>query len=110
MRRCRARPGAPTCAASPPVQPILPATDSIAAHCDGYWSLASTPMRTARSKTSGENFGDFLIMAPFSIDGASSKSGAVNPAVPKAAVLAELLTSGELSTPRYGPRGKLSVA
>jgi hypothetical protein len=27
--------------------------------------------------TSGENFGDFLMMAPFSIEGASSKSGAV---------------------------------
>ncbi|MEJ8852682.1 hypothetical protein, partial [Variovorax rhizosphaerae] len=34
-------------------------------------------MRTARSMTSGENFGDFLILAPFSIEGASSKSGAV---------------------------------
>jgi hypothetical protein len=34
-------------------------------------------MRTARSITSGENFGDFLIMAPFSIEGASSKAGAV---------------------------------
>jgi hypothetical protein len=34
-------------------------------------------MRTARSITSGENFGDFLILAPFSIEGASSKSGAV---------------------------------
>jgi hypothetical protein len=34
-------------------------------------------MRTARSATSGENFGDFLIMAPFSIEGASTKSGAV---------------------------------
>jgi hypothetical protein len=28
--------------------------------------------------TSGENFGDFLMMAPFSIEGASSKSGAVH--------------------------------
>ncbi|MCZ8177015.1 MAG: hypothetical protein O9343_17715, partial [Burkholderiaceae bacterium] len=46
-------------------------------HCDGYWSLASNTMRTARSITSGENFGDFLILAPFSIEGASSKSGAV---------------------------------
>jgi hypothetical protein len=32
---------------------------------------------TARSITSGENFGDFLIMAPLSIEGASSKGGAV---------------------------------
>ncbi|MGJ7506648.1 hypothetical protein ACSFBL_04305, partial [Variovorax sp. GT1P44] len=38
---------------------------------------ASKTMRTARSMTSGENFGDFLILAPFSIEGASSKSGAV---------------------------------
>ena len=34
-------------------------------------------MRTARSITSGENFGDFLI-APFSIEGASSISGAIH--------------------------------
>ncbi len=43
----------------------------------GYWSLASKTMYTARSWTSGENFGDFLILAPFSIEGASSKSAAV---------------------------------
>jgi transposase len=36
-------------------------------------------MRTARSITSGENFGDFRILAPFSIEGASSKAGAVQP-------------------------------
>src|SRR5438552_15148628 len=60
------------------VQPILPAIDSIAAHCDGYWSLASKTMRTARSCTSGENFGDFLILAPFPIEGASSIPGAVH--------------------------------
>jgi hypothetical protein len=35
-------------------------------------------MRTARSITSGENFGDFLMLDPFSIEGASSKSGAVH--------------------------------
>jgi hypothetical protein len=52
--------------------------DWIAAHCDGYWSLASNTIRTARSITSGENFGDFLIMAPFSIEGASSNCGAVH--------------------------------
>jgi len=40
--------------------------------------LASKTMRTARSITSGENFGDFLILAPFSREGASSKSGAVH--------------------------------
>jgi hypothetical protein len=39
--------------------------------------LASKTMRTARSWTSGENFGDFLMWAPFSIEGASSKFGAV---------------------------------
>jgi hypothetical protein len=60
------------------VQPILPAIDSIAAHCDEYWSLASKTMRTARSITSGEYFGDFLMLAPFSIEGASSKAGAVH--------------------------------
>ena len=34
-------------------------------------------MRTARSRISGENFGDFLILAPFSSEGASAKPGAV---------------------------------
>jgi hypothetical protein len=34
-------------------------------------------MRTACSCTSGENFGDLLMLAPFSIEGASSKAGAV---------------------------------
>lgn len=57
------------------MQPILVAIDSIAAHCYGYWSLASKTMRTARSWTSGENFGDFLMLAPFSIEGASSNAG-----------------------------------
>jgi hypothetical protein len=33
-------------------------------------------MRTARSRTSGENFGDFF-MAPFSSVGASAKPGAL---------------------------------
>jgi hypothetical protein len=32
-------------------------------------------LRTARSIVSGKNFADFLIMASFSIEGASSKSG-----------------------------------
>jgi hypothetical protein len=50
------------------VQPILPVMDSIAAHCDAYWSLASRTMRTARSITSGENFGDFHFLAPFLIE------------------------------------------
>lgn len=36
-------------------------------------------MRTARSCTSGENFGDFF-MAPFSLVGASAKPGAVQAA------------------------------
>jgi hypothetical protein len=43
-------------------------------------------MRTARSITSGENFGDFLMTAPFSIEGASSKSGAVQFTLHAAAV------------------------
>jgi mercuric reductase len=42
-------------------------------------------MRTARSITSGENFGDFLMVAPFSIEGASSKDGAVQRAVERGA-------------------------
>jgi len=58
-------------------QPILPAIDSIAAHCDGYGSLTSKTMRTARSWILGANCGDFLMVASFSIEGASSKSGAV---------------------------------
>jgi hypothetical protein len=37
-------------------------------------------MRTARSRISGGNFGDFLISAPFSGEGASSKTGAVQQA------------------------------
>ena len=48
------------------VQPIFAAIDSMPAHCDSYWSLASNTMRTARSITSGENFADFLMMAPSS--------------------------------------------
>jgi len=60
------------------VQPIFAEIDSIAARCDGYWSLASKTMRTARSTTTGENYRDFLMFAPFSIEGASSKSGAVH--------------------------------
>jgi len=43
----------------------LGSMDSIAAHCDGYSPRCSCTMRTARSRSSGENFGDFL-MAPFS--------------------------------------------
>ena len=39
--------------------------DSIVAHCDGYSPRASATMRTARSRTSGLNFGDFF-MAPSS--------------------------------------------
>ena len=57
-------------------QPILLAMNSTAAHCDGCSWRCSSTMRTARSRTSDENFGDFL-MAPFSSVGASSKPGAV---------------------------------
>ena len=46
-------------------QPILSAMDSMAAHCDGCYARCSSTRRTARSRTSGENFGDFF-MAPFS--------------------------------------------
>ncbi len=68
------------------VQPILPAIDLIAAHCDGYWSLSSKTIRIARSITSGENFGEFLILAPFSIEGASSRTGAVHKAEARTAL------------------------
>jgi hypothetical protein len=33
----------------------LPATDSIAAQCDGYYGVASTTIRTARAFCSGDN-------------------------------------------------------
>jgi hypothetical protein len=42
-----------------------------------YGSLPSNSVCTARFWASGENFGDFLMLAQFSIEGASSKSGAV---------------------------------
>ena len=38
----------------------------IAAHCELYSGCTSNTMRTARSRTSGENFVDFFIMAPSS--------------------------------------------
>ena len=45
--------------------PILGAIDSMAAHREGYSPRCSCTMRTARSRTSGENLVDFL-MAPSS--------------------------------------------
>ena len=60
------------------VQPIFWAIDSMAAHCDSYSPCESRTMRTERSTTSGENFGDFLI-APFSSEGASTIPGAIQP-------------------------------
>lgn len=44
-------------------QPILGAMDSMAAHSEGYSPRCSRTMRTARSRTSGENWFDFLLMA-----------------------------------------------
>src|SRR3990167_4980164 len=44
-------------------QPILGAMDSMAAHSEGYSPRCSCTMRTARSRTSGENLFDFLLMA-----------------------------------------------
>jgi hypothetical protein len=38
-------------------QPILPAMDSMAAHCDGCSPRCSSTMRTARSRTSGKTSG-----------------------------------------------------
>ena len=46
-------------------QPIFGAIDSTAAHSDGYSPRCACTRRTARSRTSGENFFD-LFMAPFS--------------------------------------------
>ena len=46
-------------------QPIFGAIDSMAAHSDGYLPRCSSTMRTARSRTSGENLFD-LFMAPSS--------------------------------------------
>ena len=45
--------------------PILGAMDSMVAHKDGYSPRCSNTMRTARSRTSGENLVDFF-MTPFS--------------------------------------------
>ena len=45
--------------------PIVTAIDSTAAHSEGYSPRCSCTIRTARSRTSGENFFD-LFMAPFS--------------------------------------------
>src|SRR5688500_7918059 len=50
-----------------PVQPILPAIELIAAHCDGCSAWWSKTMRTARDRTSGENlFVVGLLIAPSS--------------------------------------------
>lgn len=49
-------------------QPILGAIDSIAAHSEGYSLRCSRTMRTAPSRTSGENWFDFLLMAQSSQD------------------------------------------
>src|SRR5690606_31411649 len=46
-------------------QPILGAIDSAATHSDGYSPRCSCTRRTARSRTSGENF-VWLAIAPFS--------------------------------------------
>src|SRR5690606_21700800 len=42
-------------------QPIFGAIDSIAAHSEGYSPRCSCTMRTARSRTSGENFDDLFM-------------------------------------------------
>ena len=55
--RCpgHARPAAPSCAASRRVQPIFAAIETIAAHCEACSPPCSNTIRTARSRTSGEN-------------------------------------------------------
>src|SRR5262245_31256019 len=46
------------------VQPILPAIETIAAHCDSCSAWRSKTIRTARSRTSGEYFGT-VFMTPY---------------------------------------------
>src|SRR5262245_27007864 len=46
------------------VQPILPAIEMIAAHCDSCFAWCSKTIRTARSRTSGEYFGT-VFMTPY---------------------------------------------
>lgn len=47
-------------------------------HCEGHCSSVSKTTWTARHRT----FEGFLILAPFSIAGASSRTGAVQPTYP----------------------------
>ena len=42
------------------VRPILAAIDTIAAHCEACSARCSNTIRTARSRTSAESFGDVL--------------------------------------------------
>src|SRR5262245_7539994 len=50
------------------VQPILPAIETIAAHCDSCSAWRSKTIRTARSRTSGEYFGTvFMTRYPLKI-------------------------------------------
>jgi len=58
----------------------------VGARCDGSSARCSCTMRTARSRTSGENFGDFF-MAPFSSVEASAKPGALQPSIVGSKVL-----------------------
>src|SRR5262249_61753262 len=49
-------------------QPILPAIETIAVHCDSCSAWCSKTIRTARSRTSGEYFGtDFMTPYPLKI-------------------------------------------
>src|SRR5690606_1443090 len=58
-------------------QPILGAIDSTAAQSDGYSPRCSCTIRTARSRTSGENFFDLFMGSILSEVGASTKPGAI---------------------------------
>src|SRR5690606_19130675 len=58
-------------------QPILGAIDSTAAQSDGYSPRCSCTIRTARSRTSGENFFDLFMGSILSEVGASTNPGAV---------------------------------
>ena len=66
------------------VQPIFSAIDFIAAHCEGWAEDCSLTMRTARSRTSGENR-ETLGMTPTS-------QGVESPAIPGRFTMSDRLT------------------
>src|SRR5215510_3668128 len=68
------------------VQPILPAIEMIAAHCDSCFAWCSKTIRTARSRTSGEYFGT-VFMTPYPLKIWSlrqTRGGSAYPPLPSA--------------------------